>query len=389
MQKVLILDGNQRSALAATRALGKKGVDVTVADETVQTLAGSSRYCRSAFVYPSPYQSPLQFLETLRREMMQRGIMVLLPMTDVSTYLVLKHRVELGEEIQLPYASFEMFDRLTDKWQLFQLARELNIPAPVTYFIEDLGQLSGLFPRLKYPVVLKPYRSKIFSEGRWISTSVRYAGSASELEHTVAHTESFSRYPFLIQEYILGQGQGVFALYEHGRPVFFFAHRRLREKPPSGGISVLSESVEVDPRMRAISQRILDHIQWHGVAMIEFKVSSDGIPFLMEVNARFWGSLQLAIDAGADFPYFAYRLALGEKIEAVNRYRAGIKSRWLLGDLDHLYLKLKTMPHLKFSDKWEAVVEFAKLFERDTFYEVNRWEDMKPFLFELKSYFRN
>ena len=86
------------------------------------------------------------------------------------------------------------------------------------------------------------------------------------------------------------------------RPVAFFAHKRLRERPPWGGVSVLSESAEPDPRLKALARQLLDDACWHGVAMVEFKVAPDGTPYLMEINTRFWGSLQLAIDAGVDFP---------------------------------------------------------------------------------------
>ena len=37
--------------------------------------------------------------------------------------------------------------------------------------------------------------------------------------------------------------------------------------------------------------------------MVEFKLDArDGVAKLMEINGRFWGSLQLAVDAGVDFP---------------------------------------------------------------------------------------
>ena len=51
-------------------------------------------------------------------------------------------------------------------------------------------------------------------------------------------------------------GVGVFALYDHGKPVGFFAHRRIREKPPSGGVSVLSESILLAEGLRSLSQRL-------------------------------------------------------------------------------------------------------------------------------------
>ena len=60
----------------------------------------------------------------------------------------------------------------------------------------------------------------------------------------------------------------------------------------------------------------------------------------MEVNGRFWGSLQLAIDAGMNFPLLFYRLAIGEDVPSQFDYKAGVRSRWLLGDLDQLLIRL-------------------------------------------------
>ncbi len=54
MKRVLILYANQRSALAATRSLGRHGIHIITADETADSLAGSSRYSKLYFRYPSP-----------------------------------------------------------------------------------------------------------------------------------------------------------------------------------------------------------------------------------------------------------------------------------------------------------------------------------------------
>ena len=44
---------------------------------------------------------------------------------------------------------------------------------------------------------------------------------------------------------------------------------------------------------------------------IEFRIDSrDGVPKIMEVNPRFWGSLQLSILSGVDFPYLLYKALL-------------------------------------------------------------------------------
>jgi len=76
--------------------------------------------------------------------------------------------------------------------------------------------------------------------------------------------------------------------------------------------------------------------------MVEFKRSArTGRGYLMEVNGRLWGSLQLAVDAGVDFPVLLVRTALGERVEPVVSYRVGVRSRWLWGDVDHLIARVR------------------------------------------------
>lgn len=396
--KLLILDANQRSALAATRSLGSKGVPVVVADETEKTLSGSSKYCSESFSYSSPCENSQEFIETLKKECIKRNINIIFPMTEITTHLLLKHRDEFKDVI-IPFASFEAFEQLTDKCKLFELAQTLNVPTPQTV-VALSSQLSAISSQpsvistspsalcsLPFPVVIKPYRSRILSNGRWIQTSVNYANSFTELQEMIDNTEYFRNYPFLIQEYIKGEGRGIFTLYENGKPITFFAHRRIREKPPSGGISVLSESIEVDKVLRDYAMRLFSEVSWHGPAMVEFKVTEEGRPYLMEVNARFWGSLQLAIDAGVDFPYLLYQMAKGEPIQRVNSYKIGIKNRWLLGDLDYIYLTFKN--HVGFTSKIYSLIKFLNFLDKNTNFEVNRWSDLRPFLFELKRYFWN
>lgn len=396
---VLILDANQRPALAITRSLGKRGIPVIVADETEQTLSGSSKYCSESFVYPSPYTQPESFLDVLIDESNKRNIKIIFPVTDITTYLLLKNREKL-KAISIPFASFDAFEQLTNKCTLFKLAQELSIPIPYTYYVNKYSSLSTLtstsaldsfststsaLASLKFPVVLKPFRSRIPSNGKWISTSIAYANSLEELKGIIETISHFREYPFLIQEYVEGEGRGIFALYNHGKPITFFAHRRIREKPPSGGVSVLSESLEVNPKLKEYARRLFDYVGWHGVAMMEFKVSKDGKPYLMEVNARFWGSLQLAIDSGVDFPWLLYEMAIGNSPQEVNGYKVGLRSRWLLGDLDHLYLKFKNNGRI--TSKFNTLIDFFNFFDKRTKFEINRFVDLKPFFFEIRRYF--
>lgn len=385
LDAILILDGNTRSALAATRSLGRKGVRVVVADETKRTLAGSSRYCSETFAYPPPGTDSDAFIAAIRQECARRRVGVIFPMAEVSMAIVLSRRKEL-RGAAVPCVEAGTFDLISDKGQLVELAHRLGIRTPKTHFVGDRKSLRALYSRLEFPVVLKPCRSRIRSEGRWISASVKYAGSVRELEEHIDRFAFLKLHPFLVQEYVPGRGHGIFALYDKGRPAAWFAHRRLRERPPSGGVSVLSESVDCNPAALRMARTLLDYVGWHGVAMVEFKVTREGVPYLMEVNGRFWGSLQLAIDAGVDFPWLLYQLATGKTPDQVHRYARGVRSRWLLGDLASLYRTLSgngSAFHLRPAHKAASVIQFLKLIDQRTRYEVNRWDDIKPFFFEL------
>src|SRR5262249_11387725 len=49
--------------------------------------------------------------------------------------------------------------------------------------------------------------------------------------------------------------------------------------------------------------RLLEGIGYEGVAMVEFRrARRDQTPYFVEINGRLWGSLALALHAGADFP---------------------------------------------------------------------------------------
>ena len=74
MKRVLVLDANQRSALAVTRSLGRKAVRVFTADETSTALAGSSRYSSTYFKHPSPRVDSDRFVKFIAQLVQQRDV---------------------------------------------------------------------------------------------------------------------------------------------------------------------------------------------------------------------------------------------------------------------------------------------------------------------------
>jgi len=388
---VLVTDGNQRSTLAVVRSLGKAGVAVTVAESTRTSLAGSSRYCAKRLCYPPPDRNAADFLACLRQELRMAKYELLLPMTDVSVQLLAAARDTFSPLVGLPFPSKDRVARVQDKREMLRLARTIGIAYPNTYMLSEDEQLEEVAAKMTYPAVLKPRFSRFLKDGKLMAGTVLYASDRSSLLAEYRRLHALIPFP-MVQERIEGEGQGIFLLMWNGELRAAFAHRRLREKPPWGGVSVLSESIALNRDLVEQSVALLNAAGWQGVAMVEFKVDRrDGRPKLMEVNGRFWGSLQLAIDAGIDFPLMLYRLALGEKVPSMFEYKIGIKSRWLLGDLDHLLIRLRRSgpPGVSMAgqkSKWRAVLDFVKLCERDTRYEVQRLDDLSPAWFEIRKY---
>jgi predicted ATP-grasp superfamily ATP-dependent carboligase len=239
--------------------------------------------------------------------------------------------------------------------------------------------------------VLKPRLSRFRTPQGFQTGEVSYVTSAAALP--AAWQAQHQRIPLpLVQERIPGHGMGVFVLAERGDTRVRFAHRRLREKPPTGGVSVLRESIRVPEELVEPATRLVAALAWHGVCMIEFRVDArDGTPYLMELNPRFWGSLQLAIEAGVDFPRLLYFQTQGESLAAPAAYRLGVRCRWVLGDLDHLLIRLRRRPSRADLPPHapglaRAVLDFLNPFAGRP--EVMWTSDPAPGWYELRNYLR-
>jgi predicted ATP-grasp superfamily ATP-dependent carboligase len=301
---------------------------------------------------------------------------VLLPVTDASVEAILGGRENLPPAVALPFPDLETYRNASDKAAMLAAARDAGLEIPETVLLEEPGaRLPG---REFFPSVLKPHRSVV--GGRHFG--VQFVDGAEQCRAALRELPSVA-FPVLLQRRIRGPGEGLFVLRWNGRVIAEFAHRRLREKPPEGGVSVYRESIALDSDLAAAGRRLLEALQWQGVAMIECKRDAvSGRHVFMEINGRLWGSLQLAIDAGVDFPRLLVSCALGRSVPPVTHYRAGVRSRWFWGDFDHLYLQLRNGGGP--AGKLRALRDFlrAGFRERNTREEVWRWRDPAPFLLE-------
>ncbi|MFO7261783.1 MAG: ATP-grasp domain-containing protein [bacterium] len=391
-EAVLVTDGDERAALAVVRSLGRAGYAVHVCSTRGRSLAGASRYCMSEERAPDPLRAPGDFVDALEQYARRVGARVLLPISEASVLAVLADR-ERFRDMCIPFPDEAAFHRVCDKPRVLQAARALGIEIPEQRLLTAAGEIDALDPdAVRYPVVVKPGRSVAGDAHGRQKTMVSYARDDRELRAQLERLPA-AAFPVLLQQRIVGPGVGIFLLLWDGRTDAVFSHRRIREKPPSGGVSVYRESIPADPALVRASTALLEAFGWQGVAMVEYKVdASTGEPYLMEVNGRFWGSLQLAIDAGVDFPVRLVRLALGEPLPPQPAYRVGVRSRWWWGDVDHLIAVLRQPrdgialpPDLP--PKWRSVLDVLVPWRPGDRNEVFRWSDPMPAVRETLNWF--
>ncbi len=389
---VLVTDGEQRAALATVRSLGRAGHRVVVTSAG-HSLAGASRYAAEDLRVPDPLTEPRAFAQAIAEITADRATDVLLPIGEASLLAVLELDKRVGK-CQLPFPSLAKVRAISDKARVLAAARDVGIATPEQFSLACAADAAALAPeRSRFPLVLKPARSIGDEPRERRQLRVRHAADPRQLASELAALPS-AAYPLLVQQRIVGPGVGIFLLLWEGQQVAVFSHRRLREKPPAGGVSVYRESIAADPSLVARSRALLDRFGWHGVAMVEYKLdAASGTPYLMEINGRFWGSLQLAIDAGVDFPALLVSLALGGHPRPVRRYRVGVRSRWWMGDVDHLVARIRhsatqlSLPPGSPS-RLAALGGFLRLWQPGDRNEILRWNDPIPALREIIDWLR-
>jgi predicted ATP-grasp superfamily ATP-dependent carboligase len=382
---VLVLDGEQRSALAVTRSLVRTGYAVTVAAHRAWSLAGAVRGAGSVRVQRDPLRDPSGYAAEVGATAHRLGTRLLIPVTDASAGALLSHPAAIPAGCRLPFATLEVYDAASDKMVVHGHALATGIGISESAVVARAGDPTPDSAAL-YPGVIKPHRS-VVGEGAKSRTAVQFVADRDACARALAGLDP-AAYPVIVQRRVHGPGEGIFVARWGGRTIARFAHRRLREKPPAGGVSVYRESIAAEPAVLAACERLLDALQWEGVAMIEGKRDLEtGHWCVMEINGRFWGSLQLAIDAGVDFPAILARAVLDGATAEPPAWRTGMRLRWEWGDVDHLLLRmLRSKARLSLPDdapgRLSTLVQwFAMLPGRDRL-EVLKLRDPLPFLVE-------
>jgi len=331
-QAVLVFGDDSRAFLAVVRSLGRHGLEVHACPFDHSSSALSSRYIAAVHRLPPYNLDPEGWVGAVQQLLARRDYALVVPCDDRSI-LPLRRHAEAWGSTRLALPNERAFLAFFDKLETRRLAEQAGVAICAG---EGLGPGSGhpdsapgLVDTYGLPVVLKPRRS--FELGQVTSRrSVGLVRSTAGLRIALAGLDRPEDY--LLEAFFAGDGVGVSILAAQGRVLQAFQHHRVIESDPTGG-STYRVSARLDPALLKAVEALAAASELHGVAMFEFRRNMrTGQSVLLEVNARFWGSLPLAIASGIDFPAQLYDLLVQGREHPRIEYRVGQYARSIVND---------------------------------------------------------
>lgn len=385
-EKVLVLGDGVSAFLSVVRSLGRQGIEVHVAWCQADSPTLSSRYVKRFHRLPfydveSDWADPLAAL--LEREQFD----LVLPTNEQSMRALHSRRRDLETRARLYLVDERTFDIAFDKVKCGELADDLGMRVPKSRVVATRVELDEAAAQLGYPLVLKPISSydPTLPLGR---RDVVKAYSPEELERR--GTKLLTAGPIQVQQNFIGRGVGVELLVDRGEVLLAFQHERVHQ-PSRGGASSYRKSVPLNSELLEASKKFVGALEYSGVIMIEFLVNADQDWRFVEANARFWGSLPLAIAAGADFPFALYRYWVHGDREFPQSYREGFYCRNAVSDGLWLVKNLRadrSDPTLATVSPLSLLGEATHLLTARERFDTLTLDDPRPAVAEISKYVR-
>ena len=369
---VIVTDANSRKSLSAIRALGKSGCRVIAVGDSFFSTGFYSRFTGDRFISSTPldldYRVSKLFDSSSDEVCDPINVRpVLFIMEEATADKFYSNEEFYRNKFAIVMPPMSSYKKTRDKFVLSEFASSLGIPIPRTVSISTIDEFVQFFPHSASVDFLAQFIVK--PKNSHGSIGVLFLDSCSGWQEACAKViDLISEFGDLILQEKLAVPDyddfppiGVSILMDRkSRVIKIFQHARTKEYPIRGGASTQRKSVPLTD-LAKLSVLLLQALSWEGVAMVEWRYDFTKHEYcLLEVNPRWWGSLELAIRAGVDFPVSYHEIAIGSSIDTSEyMYKQSKVCRWVWpGDL----LRFLSTP----KSERETLSEFFSGFFRDS-----------------------
>ena len=372
----VIVIGDHIQALGIIRSLGRHGIPVYLLHDKTLCISRFSRYCYKFIKTPSMDNESdfISFLAELAKKFDVNDY-ILMPTNDAAVRILSKNKDFLEKYYKVPTPHWDITKFALNKELTYSLAAENGIPVPKTIHPKNVEDLQKL--HINYPVVLKGVEGLNFY--RKTGAKAFRANSLGELKRIYEKNSTLIDFSeIIIQEEIPGGTDLMYSFcsfFKNDELLGVWTGRKVREHPVGLGTGTFAESIYV-PEIVELGSKLLSAMNYYGISEIEFKKDPRDNKFkLIEMNARTWLWISLAVRAGVDFPYMLYKDIMGDGIAPVKSFREGI--RWM-----HIYTDLGVM--IKEIPRGNMMIKdyFASLNNGEKEFAVFSLNDPLPFIME-------
>jgi carbamoyl-phosphate synthase large subunit len=334
---VLVTDVEERSSLAACRGLAQAGYRVTGVAGMRPAPGHWSRSCHRRVCLPDPRTDPDSFLAGLHGVLEQDEHAIVLPSTDVSTWLISEHREHLDGLARLAISGRAAVRRSLDKGWLIESAPAADLAPPTSTLCASPEEGIYAAARIGFPVVVKAARSFV-SHGRGFKQKpVTIATSEATLRDALFDVGS----SFIVQRYeTRGRVLACSGVMTPSGLLALAVVRWRRRWPPESGAASYCETIVPPAELVARIERLLTLLRFQGIFELELLELDGGRLAAIDLNPRLFGWMSLALGAGANLPALLCDWLRGQDPDPVQAV-PGIRYRWEDGDLRHLAWQLR------------------------------------------------
>jgi carbamoyl-phosphate synthase large subunit len=268
----------------------------------------------ACFLMPLPKHGPAALLERIEHAHSKHPLAAIVPTLDseLPLFIGLEERLrEMGIAMLVPRPdAFE----LRSKVRLPELAALTGLNIPHTRVAHTQEAALGAAREFQFPFVLK---------GR-LHGATKVA-SLDQLQAMLKAQQAGPAYPLVLQQHIPGVEFDVAALGD--RSVALIGAVPMKKLQLDGAGKAWGGLTVDDPALLDAARRVVEKLRWTGALELELiRHAATGQLVLIEVNPRFPAWIHLAVAAGQNLPWALLRLALGEQLQPLEGYHAGVMS---------------------------------------------------------------
>jgi predicted ATP-grasp superfamily ATP-dependent carboligase len=289
-----------------------------------------SRHAGQRYVVRDPRRNPAAFVDDIARLATDHRVDVVIPGCDAALHAISTHRRRLPERMLHGLPDERAVERSLDKVELERAAGAVGLPTPRGRHCVTAADARSTARELGYPVVVKPRRSIVAHHAGAVQRGGRAAASPAELDRLLDAFEL----PVLVQERLAGMVHSFAGIATPNGLLAACFSRYRRTWPPSAGNASFSETLPVPGPLRLDVERLTTALGWHGIFELELVPDPAGRLIPIDFNPRVYGSMALAIRAGANLPVIWVGHLLGDRPERALAM-PGFSYRWEDADLRH------------------------------------------------------